>query len=105
MANPVRTITETFHMSRACDTSTRKCKILISGIDHVEVTPYNIQNYVESNFINVVRLVQLSGENKQCAIYLLSGAYIQLWQDYEWYNMEISDHGTWLHKIIKLINC
>ena len=49
----------------------RRCEILISGIDNVRVTPYNLQNYMESNFINVVRLVRLSGENKQRACYHL----------------------------------
>ena len=48
-----------------------KCEIFISGIDNVEVTPDNLQNYMESNFINVVRLIRLSGENKQRASYLL----------------------------------
>ena len=35
------------------------------------MTPDNIQNYMESSFITVVRLVRLSGENKQRASYLL----------------------------------
>ena len=48
-----------------------KCEIFISGIDNVEVTPDNKQNYMASNFINVVRLVRLSGENKKRASYLL----------------------------------
>ena len=47
------------------------CEIFISGIDTVDVTPDNLQNYMESNFINVVTLVRLSGENKQRASYLL----------------------------------
>ena len=46
-----------------------KCEIFISGIDNVEVTPDNLQNYMESNLINVVRLIRLSGENKQRASY------------------------------------
>ena len=38
-----------------------KCEIFISGINNVEVTPDNLQNYMESTVINVVRLILLSG--------------------------------------------
>ena len=48
-----------------------KCEILISGIDNIEVTPDKLQNYMESNFIDVIRLVRPSGENKQRGSYLL----------------------------------
>ena len=64
-----------------------RIEIFVNGIDNVEVTPDNLQNYMESNFINVVRLVRLSGENKQHASYLLVvpiSSYYKVMNDVIW---------------------
>ena len=61
------------------------------GTQQLQVTPDNQKNYMESNFINVVRLVRLSGENKQRASYIL---VVPIFSYDKVMNDAIWDHGT-----------